>query len=710
MCPSWFSSFVGVQNMRTFAYLLCFALVSLGWVDVTHAGRVIQFEILVDDQVVLVATTLDNGEKSPDEVWRGLTDLPVQNPAKRFVVSEQESLRLSAFHEQVEAQAQGNTAVLRGKIRIFCRYAGDITVDTLRLTRQNARTPWYVDPDQVDAMATVRTVDPRRRSRSQVDQANAAEAPPAEPRAEKDSRRLYEGFSGYSRAITCSSPEVQAWFDQGIQLLYGFNHDEAIRSFEKAAELDPSCAMAWWGSAYARGIHINNPEMSETQSRLAYEASEKARHALDKESPAERALIEAISTRYQLPVPTDRKPLDHAYAAAMERAWHQFPDDPDIGALFAESLMNLQPWDLWTQDAKPKGRALEIVAVLERTLARHPNHPGANHLFVHAIEASPWPELGEAVADRLLLLVPGSGHLVHMPSHIYIRIGRYADATAANTRAIDADEAYFALAPAPEFYNVYFLHNLHFLAYAAMMEGQKETALSAARKIETEIPSEFLKGYVTLADGFMPTTLHVLLRFGEWESLLKEPEPESWRLFSRAEWHFARSVALSNLKRLDEAATELQRMQEICVQVTDEWKMGNNPAKDVLIIARLMAEGELAFHSGQRDKAFAKLREGVALEEKLAYDEPPGWMQPVRHALGALLLADERYPEAESVYRADLQRHPKNAWSLLGLQQALRKLGNAAEADAMEAHVQAAWARADVQPKASCYCHPDAKP
>lgn len=519
---------------------------------------------------------------------------------------------------------------------------------------------------------------------------------------------LYPGYSGYTRTVTTTSRDAQRWFDQGIQLLYGFNHDEAIRSFERAAAIDPSCAMAWWGSAYARGLHINNPEMGEEQSRLAHEAAQKALAALDHELPVEHTLVKAVSQRYAWPVPQDRKPLDQRYADAMEQAWHQFPDDPDVGALFAESLMNLQPWDLWTTENAPRGRTMEIVAVLERTLRKAPKHPGANHFYIHAIEASPWPERGVEAAERLQTLVPGSGHLVHMPSHIFIRVGRYADAADANQKAIEADEAYFAKAPAPDFYSIYYLHNIHFLAYAAMMEGRYETAITEARKIEKTIPQEFLKNYVTIADGFMPTTLHVLIRFGKWNEILQEPAPPDWRLFSRAERHFARSVAYSALGRTTEARQEVELLDQVAGNFTDEWKMGNNSAADVIAIARTMALGELAFHEGRTDDAFELLRSAVRAEEALAYDEPPGWMQPVRHALGALLHADKRFAEAETVYRADLVRHPNNAWSLLGLHQALMGQDKEAEAQELSAQVQQAWARADVRPVASCYCHPDA--
>jgi tetratricopeptide (TPR) repeat protein len=545
-----------------------------------------------------------------------------------------------------------------------------------------------------------RADEPRAVNDASDDDVDAEDAEPAPA--------LYANFSGYARNITTESADAQRWFDQGIQLLYGFNHDEAIRSFEKAAELDPSCAMAWWGSAYANGLHINNPEMTEEQSKRAYEAAQKAIKALDRESPVEESLVRAVAERYRWPAPEDRAELDKAYADAMEKAWHKHPEDPDVAALFAEALMDLQPWDLWEADGTPKGRALEIVAVLERTLSRTPKHPGANHFYIHAIEASPWPEKGLEAAERLENLVPGSGHLVHMPSHIFIRTGRYEDAAEANKRAILADEAYFKFAPEPKFYSVYFLHNLHFLTYAAMMEGRYQVAIDTARRIQTQVPPKFLKEYVTIADGFMPTALHVMIRFGKWDDILKESEPPSWRIVSRAERHFARSVALSALGKTDEARQELDRLDEVANELDDEWLVGNNLATDVLAVARKMAEGELAFREGDDERAFKLLREAVAMEEHLSYDEPPGWMQPVRHALGALLLAKGRHAEAADVYRADLERHPNNAWSLLGLQQSLRLAGQKEEADAMSDQVEAAWARADVRPVASCYCHPDA--
>ena len=519
---------------------------------------------------------------------------------------------------------------------------------------------------------------------------------------------LYAGFGNYQREVQTGSAEAQQWFDQAMQLLYGFNHDEAIRSFEKAAQADPDCAIAWWGIAYANGLHINNPEMPEAKSRYAWEAAQQALALVDAAAPVEKALVRAVAKRYAWPPPEDRSSLDQAYADAMEEAWAAFPNDADVGALFAESLMNLQPWDLWTHNGTPKGRTLEIVAVLERVLEMDPDHPGANHFYIHTVEASNDPDRAVAAADRLVDLVPGAGHLVHMPAHIYTRVGRYADAADANVRAIEADRAYFAQAPAPDFYSLYFVHNIHFLAYAAMMEGRYETAMKAARELEADIPEEFIRDYVELADGLMPTTFHVMVRFGRWEDILAEPEAQEFRLLSRAFRHYARSVAYSATGRTDEAAAELAAYDELAAQVPESWFVGVNPAQSVLPLARKMAEGELLFRKGDRDQAFAVLREAAALEDQLVYDEPPGWMQPVRHALGALLMADGRFAEAEAVYRDDLERNAKNGWSLLGLHNALAAQGRGAEADLVRARQAAAWRRADVRPTSSCYCEPGA--
>ena len=534
--------------------------------------------------------------------------------------------------------------------------------------------------------------------------------PQGTPVASDEGARLYDGFGNYTREVTTRSPEAQKWFDQGMQLLYGFNHDEAIRSFARAAAIDSDCPMAFWGVAYANGLHINNPQMSEAKSRAAYAAAQQAMERLEKASPPEQALIRAVARRYAAEPPQDRRPLDEAYAAAMQQAWQAHGNDPDIGALYAESLMNLQPWDYWTHDGQPKGRIEEIVGVLEAVIAMRPDHPGANHFYIHAVEASEQPERAEGAADRLLNLVPGSGHLVHMPSHIFIRVGRYNDAVESNARASAVDEAYFAVAPKPDFYSLYYLHNVHFLAYASMMEGNYGRAMEAARRLEKQAPPDFVRDYVTMADGIMPVATHVLVRFGKWDEMLAEPEPPEFRKISSAMRHYGRSISLTNLDRLDEAQKELEAFDGIAESVGDEWFIGNNAAKVVLTMARHMAAGELAYRRGNRDEAFNELRAAVKMEDELVYDEPPGWMQPVRHALGALLLGDNRFSDAEAVFREDLQRHPHNGWALLGLEQALRGLGEREQELAQVAAArEKAWAASDVTPPSSCYCAPVAE-
>lgn len=530
-----------------------------------------------------------------------------------------------------------------------------------------------------------------------------------EPRQTDVPPRFYPGFGNYTREASTDSVDAQRWFDQGMQLLYGFNHDEAIRSFHQAALIDPDFAFAWWGIAYAHGLHINNPEMTEEQSKLAYAGTNEALSRIESASPIERSLILAVSQRYAWPIPEDRGYLDEAYADAMQAVWEEYPNDPDVGALYAESLMNLQPWDLWTHEGEPKGRTLEIVDVLESVLVLDPNHPGANHFYIHTVEASNEPERGIASADRLNTLVPGSGHLVHMPAHIYARVGRWADASDANVRAIESDRRYFAVAPPPEFYSLYYVHNIHFLAWSAMMEGRYETAMSSARELERDIPEVFLENFTWIADGFTPVTLHVMIRFGKWDEILREPEKAEYRRMFNASRHYARGIALAALGRISEARHEQRLFEESAAKIPEDWVVGNNSASDVMNVARHMLEGEIAYREGRTEHAFSQLRTAVALEDVLSYDEPPGWMQPVRHALGALLMAEDRPTEAEIVYREDLAKYPKNGWSLLGLHDSLVAQGKVDAAMDMATDMHAAFARADVQPVASCYCHPDAR-
>lgn len=518
--------------------------------------------------------------------------------------------------------------------------------------------------------------------------------------------RLYADMGEHTRPITTHSARAQAFFNQGIQLTYGFNHDEAIRSFRSAAELDPQAAMPWWGIAYCHGININDPAMTEERSRLAWDALREAQSRLADASEVERALIGALSARYAWPAPEDRSHLDAAYAEAMGAVHERFPDDGDIAALYAESLMNLQPWDYWTNRGEPKGRILEIVEVLERALAVHPDHPGLNHFYIHAVEASDDPDRAVPAADRLTTLVPGSGHLVHMPSHIYIRVGRYVDAKRSNERAIEIDQAYFRNAPEPGLYAMYYAHNIHFLAFASMMSGNEHDAMRAARMLEAEVPEAALREYAGLIDGIMPTTFHVMVRFGRWEQILEEPDYPEWRLMSRTVRAYARSVACSALGRTEQARDEMAEFERLAALVPEDWYVMQNRAWDVLPIARCVVEGELLFREGRREEAYALLRRGVELEDELVYDEPPGWMLPVRHALGALMMADGRYAECEAVYREDLRKNRENMWALTGLRLVLEAQGRADEADAVAQRLEVALADATLRPTSSCLCEP----
>jgi tetratricopeptide (TPR) repeat protein len=523
-----------------------------------------------------------------------------------------------------------------------------------------------------------------------------------------DGARLRPGFDAYHRPVTTGSSEAQAFLDQGMQWLYGFNDDEAIRCFHRAAELDPKCAFAWWGIAYANGINVNDPVLSARESRDAWHAVQQAQARKDGASPVERALIDAVATRYAATPPADVKPFEQAFAAAMERVWREHPSDADVGALYAESLMNLQPWDYWTRDGQPKGKATEIVTVLERVLELEPDHPGALHYYIHAVEASKNPARAEKAADRLAKLVPGSSHLTHMPSHIYARVGRYTDAADANARAVAADKSYLASAPEQDYYGLYIAHNLHFLAYAAMMEGRFETAFAAAQALETEVPATFMQRYPMIADGWAAAAPHVLVRFGKWQEILQFPDYPQSRPVSRAMRRYARSIANSALGRVDEARAEIAAFEMEAARTPTDWTIGFNPAHAVYPLARKMMQGELAFRTGDHERAFAELRAGAALEDELIYDEPPSWLQPTRHALGALLVASGRYAEAEKVYELDLERNPRNGWALLGLENARRRLGKTEGLDDLARQRAQSWARADVVPTSSCYCEPGA--
>jgi tetratricopeptide (TPR) repeat protein len=506
--------------------------------------------------------------------------------------------------------------------------------------------------------------------------------------------------------ITTTSPAAQELFDQGLAWCYGFHHDEALRCFREALAADPQCAMACWGLAYAAGPHINNMAMSPEVAQRAHADAQRARELASKRAVAshERALIDAVVARYAWPAPEDRKELDRAYAAAMRTVNEAHGALPDVAALFAESLMNLRPWDLWQADGSPQPETPEILAVLERLMTAHPMHPQANHLYIHAVEASPQPERAAAAADRLRALAPAAGHLVHMPSHAYVRLGRYEEAAAANREGIAEDLRIVARTGRSGFYEVYRAHNFHFLAFAAMFTGRADEAIAASRELARELPIEVVKELAPYLETFLGVPYEVLIRFGRWQELLAEPQPEAWRKGSLALWHCGRGVAFAALGDVASARGERDAYRAAVAEVPADWTFGNNPVRDVLAVGEAFLDGEVEFRAGNHDTAFAALRLAVQRSDALRYDEPWGWMIPPRHALGALLLEAGRAAEAEQVYRDDLARHPENGWALHGLAECLRSRGTAAEAAAVEARFAAAWRHATEPITSSCHC------
>lgn len=459
--------------------------------------------------------------------------------------------------------------------------------------------------------------------------------------------------------------------------------------------------MAWWGQAISAGPNINNPHMDEEAAKNAYDNVQHAMTLLEGASPVERALIVALSKRYAWPQPEDQRSLDVAYSDAMRDVWKQYPKDADAGVLFADAEMNLRPWDLWSPEGEPRPETPEIMKTLETVIAMDPTHPLANHLYIHTMEASPTPEKALASANVLRDRVPGAGHLVHMPSHIDIRLGHYGDAMIANQKAIEVDRTWAAQ---PGFYALYRAHNFHFLAYAAMFDGQKEIAVNAANEMVAQIPLETVRAFPDFLDGFIAVPTHVMVRFGMWKELIGAPAPPADLEVTTAFWRYGRTVAFAAAGRVDEAAKEMDAFRAAVAAVPESRLIGNNPASTVLDVGLPMAEGELQYRRGNYEHAFALLRTAVARDVALRYDEPWGWMMPVAHSLGALLAEQGRYDEAEAVYRADLKIHPDNGWALRGLAECLQKTGRGDEAKQVDARFQSAWSRADIVIKASCYC------
>ncbi|WP_326623158.1 hypothetical protein OG863_39505 [Streptomyces decoyicus] len=535
----------------------------------------------------------------------------------------------------------------------------------------------------------------------------------------------------FTRPVSTRSPQAQRWFDRGLVWSYAFNHEEAVTCFESAAVADPGCAMAYWGIAYALGPNYNKPwdsfddaDLQHTVER-AHTAVEQAHARCEEATPIERALIEALRRRYPAPhAAQDCSAWNEPYAQAMRTVYALAPDDLDVATLYADALMNLTPWKLWdlrTGEPAAGARALEAKAVLDRALltTAGTEHPGTLHLYIHLMEMSPTPEKALAVADRLPGLVPDAGHLHHMPSHLDVLCGDYRRVVSGNSDAIKADAKYLRRAGAMNFYTLYRAHNYHFKIYGAMFLGQSGTALETAAQLEASIPEELLRvqspPMADWLEGFLAMRVHILIRFGRWTDILTLPMPTDPELYcvTTAMLHYARAVAYSATGATTAAETERELFRHTTEQVPRTRMLFNNTCRDILAIASAMLDGELAYRKGAYDTAFTCLERSIELDDNLPYDEPWGWMQPTRHAYGALLLEQGRTEEAEAVYRADLGldhtlprtlQHPGNVWALHGFHECLVQLGRTAEAHLITQQLTLATALADVPVEASCFC------
>jgi tetratricopeptide (TPR) repeat protein len=517
---------------------------------------------------------------------------------------------------------------------------------------------------------------------------------------------LLEGLGSYEFPITTVQPEAQRWFNQGLMLAYGFNHDAAERSFLRATEVDPECAMCWWGAALVLGPHVN-AVMDPANNGKAWMRIQKAQSLAAQVTPREQGFIRALSQRYAEEAPADRRTLDEAYAAAAGVLAAEFPDDLDAATFHAEAMMDLQPWDYYDAQQKPKGNTELIVKTLEGVMARMPDHAGALHLYIHAVEASANPDRGAAAADRLRELVPGSGHLMHMPAHIYTRVGRYHDAALANIKAIEADDRYLAICrPGPGVYPLgYVPHNHHFLWWAASMEGARETALAAAAETARRAWNEELiklPDFAFLQD-FWVTPLKAQVQFAQWDAVKAAPKPADQLAYAQAIWHFAQGMAAAREQRLDEAQSHLVTLAVRAADPEmDKLLVGPKHAlSSTLKVAERVLSGELALARGDTVLAITTLKEGVALEDRLEYFEPPLWHQPVRQTLGAVQLQAGKAADAEKTYREDLRRNRGNGWSLKGLALSLRAQDKLAEAEKVEAEFQSAWQQSELELTAS---------
>ena len=542
----------------------------------------------------------------------------------------------------------------------------------------------------------------------------------------------YFDMGAYGRQISTTADDAQIWFDRGLNWLFGYNHAEAVACFQKAAKADPDCAMAYWGISYASGPNYNLPwRLYDPKGRAkaleaSYDAMQEALARRDHASEPERALIEALQARYPQREPVDDMlPWDIAYTDAMRGVFAAYPDDLDVRAIFVEAMMNETPWRMWdlaTGRPPEYAKTDEAMALLEGAMAENPatwDHPGLLHLYVHLMEMSPFPERALRAGDRLRTLVPDAGHLIHMPTHIDVLCGHYRDVVVYNQAALEPDRRFLAYTENPGVYLMYIIHNFHFAIYGAMFLGQYRPAIEAAEELIATVPeaalriesppmADFLESYIAMKQ-------HVLVRFGKWEEIIAQDLPEDAELYSAttAMMLYARGVAHSALGNVAEAEATREAFLAARGRVPESRRVHNNTVVDLLDVATAMLDGELEYRKAAYDEAFAHLRRAVELEDALPYDEPWGWMQPARHALGALLLEQGNTEEAEAVYRADLGydgqlsracQHPENVWALHGLHECLVRRGATEEAARVKQRLDLAAARADVPIKASCFC------
>jgi hypothetical protein len=512
---------------------------------------------------------------------------------------------------------------------------------------------------------------------------------------------MFKGLEGIDFKISTTSEEAQAYFNQGMMLSYGFNHAEAARSFYEASRLDSTCAMAYWGYAYVLGPNYN-AAMEEENYQPAYDATLKALSLSKNCTPMEISLINALTTRYEAKAPDDRTHLDIAYAAAMKKVYEQYSTDPDIGALYAESLMDLHPWDLYEkQTKKPKAWTPELIAVLEHLIQTHPMHPGAHHFYIHALESSSTPEKALPSAKLLDTLVPGAGHLVHMPSHIYINTGDYHLGTLSNLRAVEVDSLYTTACHAQGVYPLtYYPHNYHFLAATAALEGNSQLAWKAAGKLQEHTATDIMNqpGWGTLQHYYI-IPYYIAVKFAMWDTIFSLPRPEKDLLYPQAIWHYAQGMAYLGTNDLPNAQKELDTLEilaaDTSLQQITVW--GINTTADLVQIAVKVLSGEIAARQNQFEASISLLKEAVQIEDNLNYNEPPDWFFSVRHHLGAVLLKAGKYKEAEKVYRKDLEIWKKNGWALIGLYNSLILQKKESEAQSVKSDFDKAWQYADVK-------------